>query len=94
VLVTISTSCENSANNKGCFFSYDAAGQGVTQTAGDAVSMAGGAAGVAATAQGASSAFLYTATGTGNVTFTPKFRVLANTGTFHYSTIIVQVFTP
>jgi hypothetical protein len=94
VLVTINTSCKNTNANKGCYMSFAASvasgSPGITHTASDS-DVAGGAATVAGLNQGSSASFAFTATGTGTVDFTGKYRVDANTGTFSNSSIIVQV---
>jgi hypothetical protein len=94
LLVTIYTSCQNSNAARGCYMSFDATSTGaagITQTASDNA-MAGGSAELANSQYGQSGTFVFTATGTGTVTFTGKYRRIANTATFNSNSITVQVF--
>jgi collagen type VII alpha len=86
ILVTLTVTGSNSNNNNGFYMSFDASG-GLTMTASDTYAVgtfAGGG------PLGLSTSFLLSATG--NTIFTPKFRVLGNTATYLYSSIIVQVY--
>jgi hypothetical protein len=92
--VTIYNDCENTNAGKGCYMSFDASSTGavgISHTASDN-DMAGGASTVANLPEGRSGTFVFTAAGTGTVTFTAKYRRDANTATFHTHTIFVQVF--
>jgi hypothetical protein len=92
--VTIYNDCENTNANKGCYMSFDATSTGaagISHTASDN-DMAGGASTQPGLAEGRSATFVFTAGGTGTVTFTGKYRRDANTATFHTHSIFVQVF--
>jgi hypothetical protein len=95
LLVTLYTSCENTNSGKGCYMSFDASSTGsagITQSASDSTAT-GTDTGVAGQPNGTGGAFLFTAAGTGTVTFTAKYRRISNTATFHTHSIFVQVFS-
>ncbi len=93
VLVSITTTCSNNANDSGCLMSFSATG-GLSQSASDNYAIgnersAGPASDNRIVGSGAS--FLLTITG--NTTFTGQFRRgKGGTAIFHSSHIVVQVF--
>jgi hypothetical protein len=93
VLVTLYMSCENT-KEKGCYMSFEGASTGaagITHAAADADSV-GGVFTLPTAPISQSGSFVFTAAGTGTVTFTAKYRVIEKEATVLSSSITAQVF--
>jgi hypothetical protein len=91
VLISLYTQCANSNAAKGCYMSFDASGvAGVTNTASDTTAV-GSPADSALLLYTSGATFAFTATGSGTLTVTAKYRRIANTATFNAHNITVMV---
>jgi Collagen triple helix repeat (20 copies) len=94
VLVTLTTECENSNQDSGCYVSVATSPTtNLNIAAADTTAVGNGRPGAGKTFVG-SATYLFTYTGASGVstTFTAKFRANANTATFHMNSIIVQIY--
>jgi hypothetical protein len=90
VLVTLTTNCQNTSNDSGCFMSFAASG-GLTQSGSDDFAVGDGRSPGTGSRNLASSAS-YLVTVSGDTTFTAQYKAPNNTAVFHTSNIIVQVY--
>jgi hypothetical protein len=96
VVITLYAQYSTGTNGRGCMMSFDASGvTGVTNTAGDASGI-GNLIATSGVVSAVGGSFPFTATGTGTLSVTAKYKNLGGAATCTFSShhIMVQVFTP